>query len=116
MENTQCIIDEVLRAIDQYKIIFKDEKDLQRKIEKILKNSNIEFKREHDLGELGIVDFFKDGVAFEIKIQGQKKSIYRQCKKYLEHDTVKSLVLISSFAMGFPNEIDGKKCYFYRLN
>ena len=113
---SQKIINEILSLIDQYKIIFKDEKDLQQKIEKILNSNNIEFQREHDLGDLGIVDFFKDGVAFEIKIKGQKKAIYRQCRRYLEHDSVKSLVLITSFAMGFPNEIEGKPCYLYRLN
>lgn len=112
----QNTINDVLSIIDNYKIIFKDEKDLQRKIEKILNNHNVDFSREHDLGEHGTVDFFKDGVAFEVKIQGQKKAIYRQCKKYLENDSVDALVLISSFSMGLPNEINGKKCYFYRLN
>ena len=116
MKKEENIINKILATIDQYKFYFQNEKDLQSKIEKILLENKIKISREHSLDNKGVVDFFYEGVAFEIKIKGQKKSIYRQCRDYLSHPSVKALVLISSFNMSLPKEIEGKPCFTYRLN
>lgn len=113
MEKT---INKILSIIHNYKFHFSNEKELQNHIYKLLTENGIHIEREYSLDDKGIVDFFIDGIAFEIKIKGQKKAIYRQCREYLEHPSVKCIVLISSFSLSLPNEIEGKPCYTYRLN
>ncbi len=108
-------INTVLSIINKYRFIFSDEKELQHSIEKKLIEANIEFKREHHLSETDIVDFFIDGVAFEIKIKGSANAIFRQLKRYAENDSVKAIVLISAKPMGLPETILDKPSYIYKL-
>ena len=109
-------INKILGTIDKYKILFKDEKDLQNKLEKIFIKNGIEYNREYHLEPYGIVDFFIDNIAVEVKIAGQKRAIHRQCKEYAKHDDVKAVVLVASISMGLPPTIEGKPSIYYRLN
>lgn len=116
IQDTKKTIVNILSIIDNYKFFYRNEKELQKQIEDIFISKKINYQREYSFGELGIVDFFINGVAFEIKIKGSKMAIYRQCKRYTESPEVKALVLISGLSMGFPEEINNKPCYYYRLN
>lgn len=91
------------------------EKETQAAIEQKLKDSGIEYSREHKLDQENIPDFFIDGIAIEIKIKGNAKSIYKQCERYCQFQEVKSLILVTNRSMGFPKEINGKPCYFINL-
>jgi hypothetical protein len=91
------------------------EKETQAAIEQKFKDNGIEYSREHKLDQENIPDFFIDGIAIEIKIKGNAKSIYKQCERYCQFQEVKSLILVTNRSMGFPKEINGKPCYFINL-
>lgn len=91
------------------------EKETQAAIEQKFKDNGIEYSREHKLDQNNIPDFFIDGIAIEIKIKGNAKSIYKQCERYCQFQEVKSLILVTNRSMGFPKEINGKPCYFINL-
>ena len=91
-----------------------DEKATQAQIEQLL--SEFEVSREHRLSQHHVVDFMIDGVAVEIKVKGQATAILRQCEKYCSFDEVKALVLVTGRSMGFPEELNGKPCYYISLS
>lgn len=72
-------------------------------------------QHEYDLDAKSIVDFYYAGVAIEVKIKGNKKDIYKQCKRYCGHEQVRALVLITNLTMGFPKELNTKPCYIFAL-
>lgn len=114
MEKLKKIMNDFLSKIDGYRFVSKDEKELQDSIEELVKKLKVE--REYSLGEKGIIDFYKKGVGFEVKIGGSKSSIYRQCERYCEHEDIKLLVLITSVPMNLPEKINDKPCFVYNLN
>lgn len=113
MENT---INELINLLSSYQFPLSTESQTQDSIEKVLIEKGVSYLREHRFSPKDRVDFFIDGVAVEVKInKGQAEAIYRQCKRYCQHDEVKALILVSNRAMGFPEEIDGKPCYYISL-
>lgn len=109
-------IRQVLTVLDQYRFVYSNEKQLQQSIYDVLADEGVSIDRERSLAPFGVVDFMKDGVAFEIKIKGQKKNIYRQCRDYCKHEDVKALVLVTANAMGLPENMEGKPSFVYRLS
>lgn len=91
------------------------EKEVQGDMENAFLFHDLKHEREYRLDNKNIVDFFVDGIAIEVKIKGSKKDIYRQCERYCQFDEVKSLILVTSKSMGFPEEINGKSCYYFSL-
>lgn len=108
-------VEHIISILSRYRLSFQNEKELQAHIEKLFLSNNISFKREYNLGEKGIIDFYIDGLGIEIKTKGQKKSIYRQCRTYTEHNEIKSLLLISSNAVFLPDTLNDKPIFTYRL-
>ena len=102
--------------IEGYSYNLADEKDVQSQIEKNLKG--LDFTREYRLSKEDIVDFLRvdDGIAIEVKIKGQATAIFRKCKKYCSYDKVKVFILVTSKSMGFPQDIEGKPCYYISLS
>lgn len=113
--SVEATINQVLGVLQFYEFSLTDEKVLQELINDTLVGEGIPVKREVNLAPYGIVDFMLDGVAFEVKIKGQKKAIYRQCRDYTQHPDVKALVLVTARAMGLPHEMNGKPAYTYSL-
>lgn len=115
MTDLQDTINRIIGILRQYQFSFNDEKRLQKDIADILAEEGVNIQREYTLGQYGIVDFFLDGVAFEVKIKGQKKAIYRQCRDYALHDEVKAVVLLTARAMGLPETLNDKPAYVFSL-
>lgn len=109
-------INKILSTLSNYEFYYENEKDLQNTIEEILLDNQIKIKREYNLFPHGEVDFFHEKIAYEVKIKGNKKSIYRQCRDYCNHDDVDALVLITSVSMSLPEYINEKPCFVYNLN
>lgn len=80
-----------------------------------LSDMGAEVEREVALGDGDIIDMMVGGVGIEVKIKGQKRAIYRQCKRYCMHERVRELVLATSVATGFPQYINGKPIYVANL-
>lgn len=113
--SVESTINKVLGVLQFYEFSLSDEKVLQELIFDTLKGEGIDVVREVNLEPYGIVDFMVGNVAFELKIQGQKKAIYRQCRDYTLHDDVHALVLLTARSMGLPHEMNGKPAYVYSL-
>lgn len=109
-------IEKIINILYSYKFPVSSEKELQEAIYFVFKENNFDVKKEYYLNNSSIVDFYTDGIAIEVKIKGSAKSIYRQCERYCLLDNVKSLILVSSKAMGFPEEINGKPCYYVNIS
>lgn len=108
MNETQNIIK--LLSICRYSL--HNEKAFQQDIADALKKYNIPFLREHILDKSSKPDFtLNDGIIIEAKIKGNAKKIYKQCVRYCEFESVKTLILITNRTIGFPKEIKGKSCY-----
>lgn len=105
----------IIALLESYAFPLHSEAKLQQAIEKQMTQAGIPFIREYRLGTKDRVDFFSEGLAIEIKIHGQPKAIYRQCKSYCEYDEVKALVLVTNRTMGFPKEVNGKPCFVVKL-
>lgn len=110
------IFDAVQSALRRFRFTWADEDDLQSAIESALIISEIDFKREHDLGEAGRVDFFLDGVALEVKTHGSRFAVLRQLHRYAEHDDVTAVLLVTpSMKLDAPPTLNGKPCGVCRL-
>lgn len=105
----------IIKIISSHRFPLEKEKETQASIESRFVENGISYSREHILDKNNIPDFFIDGIAIEIKIKGNAKSIYKQCERYCQFDEVKSLILATNRSMGFPKEINGKPCYFINL-
>lgn len=109
-------ITQILNIVSNYDFHYSNELELHAIIEEILSDNSISIDREYDLKPYGTVDFFSGGIAFEVKIKGNTKKIYSQCKRYCSHKDISELVLITSKSMSLPELINGKPCYVYNLN
>lgn len=108
-------MEEIVKILSSNRFPLEKEKETQEVIEKKFLENGIKYSREHRLDDNNIPDFFINGVAIEVKIKGNAKSIYKQCERYCQFDDVKKLILVTNRSMGFPTEINGKPCYFINL-
>jgi hypothetical protein len=115
--STKQTVERIVGVLNSRRLNLSSEKELQKEIELLFWKNNIPFTREYRLDNKNIPDFFVDGVAIEVKIKGQKaKTIYKQCERYCQFEETKALLLITSRSMGFPEQINGKDCYYYSLS
>ncbi|HWJ71895.1 MAG TPA: hypothetical protein VNX29_01900 [Kaistia sp.] len=72
-------------------------------------------RREVRLSNEDIIDFVVDGVGVEVKIGGSAPAIYRQLRRYAEHEDIRALLLVTSVAMSLPAQILGKDAAIARM-
>lgn len=107
------MIEEILNIIKARKFDLQDEKILQAQIAQSL--LPLKVQREYCLDRHSIVDFFKDGIAIEVKIKGNRKEIYKQCLRYSMIEGVKFIVLVTNKSIGFPLTLNDKPAYVINL-
>lgn len=105
----------IYKTLSSVRLPLENEKVLQEHIARVLSSSKINFLREHRLDSRNIIDFLVSGIGIEVKISGGKKSIYNQCVRYCDFESVKELILITNKSMGFPSEINNKPCFVLNL-
>lgn len=110
-------LDAIVKTLSWVKFPLQNEKLLQAEISKVLPLCMREYTLHDSNGACGTIDFFsiRSGVGVEIKIQGGKKQIYRQVKRYCDSFEIKALVLVTNRSMGLPAEINGKPCVVVNL-
>lgn len=85
----------VLRAHRGFSMI--NEGETQMKVAKVLTDNGIHFAREVRLSERDRIDFLcEGGIGIEVKVKGGRMDYIRQLKRYEEHDSIKSLVLVTA--------------------
>lgn len=88
----------------------RGEKDLQDRIEQILRNAGIDYDREHRLDAHNIPDFYlpETGMAVEVKVKGSPASHIRQLHRYAQFEEVNSLLLVTFRPGPYPESLKGK--------
>lgn len=106
---------EIVTILSGKKFSLESEKALQQEIHDTLSQWLVGLKREYRLDSKNVIDFFVDGVGIEVKIKGKRKDIFKQCERYCEFYEIKSLILITNRAIGFPAQINNKPCIVINL-
>lgn len=88
---------------------FSDETMLQNGIAKVLAEDGIAFEREYPLGR-DRVDFFVQGIALEVKVDGSLSEVTRQLHRYAQHPDVQIVALVTTKSQHcrMPSEMAGK--------
>jgi LEA14-like dessication related protein len=109
---------ELVRLIQRHRFDLSNEKSLQVQLAEAMTANNVEFEREKPLSPRDIPDFMvAGGIAIECKMRGARKmDVFKQLRRYAEHDEVKVLVLATNLSMGLPAEIGGKPSFFASLS
>jgi hypothetical protein len=115
MDTLMATVEDCLRILKAYRFPLASEIPLQDAIEKKFMEFGIPYKREHILGPKDRVDFMVGGIAIEVKIKSSPTALYRQIKRYAEHDEVLRLVLVSNVVTMFPPAINGKPVFVVNL-
>lgn len=112
-------VKELILFIQRSRFDISTEKRLQEDMEKAFKKAGISFKREFILSDRDIPDFFlQGGIVIECKIRNvsKKMDIYKQLKRYSEHEEVKALILASNVSMTLPPDINGKPVFMASIS
>lgn len=111
------MIHQVVPLLKTKRFSLQNEKQLQQEIDVLfLRNLTIEFFREYRLDDNNIIDFLVGQLGIEVKINAQRRAIYKQCERYCEFDQIKQLLLVTNRSMGFPEQINGKDCFVFNLS
>lgn len=111
------MIHQIIPLLKSKRFSLQNEKQLQQEIEELFHfGLPLEFKREFHLDNNNIIDFLVCQLGIEVKINAQRRAIYKQCERYCEFDQIKQLLLITNRSMGFPEQINGKDCFLFNLS
>ena len=119
MKTDSFTVRKIVSILSGQRLNIHDEKVLQAQIKELFTKANFDFSDEYRIDSNNVVDFMVNGdIAIEVKISTKysKKSIYRQCERYLKFDSVSAMILVTSRSIGFPLEINGKPCYVINLS
>lgn len=112
----------IVALIERSRLPLADEKALQTKLLILLGAAGFAALREVRLSDQDIVDFMVfdadsllAGLAIEVKIKGQRRSIYKQLERYCSHPRVTEIILVTNVPMGLPETINGKPCAIANL-
>lgn len=88
----------LIAALDALRFDGTDEYSLQRDIAAALSAAGVAFEAEVALSRTDRIDFLAGVVGIEVKVDGSPSSVARQCIRYLSHDQVEALVVVSARA------------------
>lgn len=110
------MLNEVAKAVQACSFDFSSEKKVQHELDIALKP--LGFKREYRLSKKDIIDFYhpEEKIGIEVKIKGPASAILRQCTRYCEFEEIQSLILMTSWSLGWPESINDKPTYYMSLS
>lgn len=103
--------------LGRFRFNYSSEDDLQRGIQAVLLKENYAFEREMRLDDQSRLDFLVDGeIAIETKIGGSAAQLMRQVSRYAQHESVKSILVVTNRASHMlPQSFNGKPIVVYAL-
>jgi hypothetical protein len=108
----EVTLTELARAISRRsgELRFATERDLQAGVAALLAAEGFTAEPQPRLSPLERPDFLVDGVAVELKVKGGAAELERQVARYLGHDQVGGVLVITNRARhrGLPGQINGK--------
>jgi hypothetical protein len=108
----------LLDAIRATRFHYTSEADLQAGLASVLKEAGLAFNQEHRLGPRSRLDFLVDGgLGIEVKINGSAADLGYQILRYLEHEDVRAMVVVTTRAghRELPRELAGKPVWVVHL-
>lgn len=119
-------VNSILSTLHKKRFSLVIEKKLQNELKSVFEMRGLKFRKEYrlpDTDNRDIPDFFfcddpenpGKGIVVEAKLKANKMAIYKQCKRYAEHPDVIAIILITNTSLGFPETIQGKPCFVFKL-
>jgi Holliday junction resolvase len=113
----------VEHALTTHRFHYRDERELQLGIDQVLRAAGLAVVREASLGASGTIDFLiavgdpVENLGVEVKINGTRADVARQVHRYLQHDAVAALLVVSTRAglARLPSIISGKRVFTHHL-
>jgi hypothetical protein len=90
-------MDDLIRALQKWKLPTSTEAELQSAIVKVLEQEGIAFLREATIDN-GIIDFLIGRTGLECKIAGSKMSVTKQLMRYCDSPAIDELLLATNVA------------------
>jgi hypothetical protein len=105
------------RALRTHRFRYSGERELQAGIEQVLRAAGLEVKREAPLGDAGTIDFLIESLGIEIKVRGSRADVTRQVHRYLQHDALAGVLVVTTRAAlaRLPPRISGKPVFTHHL-
>jgi hypothetical protein len=97
-------------ATQQYDLT--SEQLVQSKLEQALKEASIDHVREFSFDKKDRIDFLVEGsLGIEVKLAGSLTQVTRQIHRYVQHDQLETLILVTSKPQlaKVPKILNGKK-------
>ena len=117
MEDIDYYISAVLlkTGLQKARLDLQNEKVLQQQIYDLFIQAGIECRREVQLSAGNIIDFVSHQIGIEVKINGTKKAIYKQCERYAAHDELLALIVVTNKSIALPSHINNKPTFIINL-
>lgn len=109
-------IDRITDALRSHRFRFASEAELQEGIERVLLDAAIPLEREFRLGR-DRVDFWVEGIALEVKVDGSLSEVTRQLHRYAQAPQVRAVLLVTTRALHrrVPAEMTSKPIAVFYL-
>lgn len=104
-------IDLAAAVLSKYRVRCGSEADVQAAIAEILRAHGFDYRREVRLSPRSRIDFLLGDVGIEVKTRGGAVDLLRQVRRYLEHDAVAGLLVVSTITRlgaAVPARVNGK--------
>jgi hypothetical protein len=108
----------VIAALSNARFTCQDETEFQEGVAGVLDKHHIGYQREVRLSARDRVDFMIDGgIALELKVKTDGKSLLTQMLRYASHPSVKELIAASAthHALGLPDTVNDKPLHRVQL-
>ena len=91
-------IEHLSATLSNYRFNFSNEKELQVGLAKVFEALEEPFTAEHRLSDSDIIDFYWPGkkVGVEVKIDHTLSGLTRQIHRYVQHDAILGLLVVTS--------------------
>ena len=107
-----CIVtDTVLKALREIRLPYAIyETDIHRYVRQALEQQHIAFVHEAKLAKGCRIDYLAGNVGIEIKKgKPNAKQLLMQLERYMQHDMLESMIVVSWFSVNIPAKIGGKR-------
>lgn len=100
----------IAAAVRGFRFRYASEDELQRGIAKALAGAGFVVEREVRLDGASRIDLLVDRVGIEVKVDGNARTVARQCARYLAHEPLDGLILVTNRVrhLRLPAEVNGK--------
>ncbi len=109
---------ELIKLLKRQKFMqLRNEKALQREVSMYLHSKDVDHRREVIVGKNIFDLYFEDTkTVIEVKIKGSKRDLYLQCERYSLLPECETIIIMTTFAMGFPETLNNKPCYLINFS